>query len=41
MRTIKITNEDSIYLYRLLQIEAFNQKEDKKEILKIAKLFKL
>ena len=41
MRTIKITNEDSTYLYRLLQIEAYNQKEDKKEILKIAKLFKL
>tara|TARA_B110000037_G_scaffold139312_1_gene157548 strand:+ start:45 stop:170 length:126 start_codon:yes stop_codon:yes gene_type:complete len=41
MRIVKITEEDSTYLYRLLQIEAYNQKEEKKEILQIAKLFKI
>ena len=41
MRTVKITEADSNYLYRLLQLEAYNQTEDKKEILQIAKLFKI
>ena len=41
MRIVKITEEDSTYLYRLLQIEAYNQKEEKKEISQIAKLFKI
>ena len=40
MKTVKISDRDSVYLYWLLKQEAYNQKEDKKEILQIAKLFK-
>ena len=40
MKTVKISVADSTYLYWLLRTEAHNQKEDKKEIIEIAKLFK-
>ena len=40
MKTVKISERDSTYLYWLLKQEAYNQKEDKKEILQISKLFK-
>tara|TARA_R110002050_G_scaffold293996_1_gene451242 strand:- start:83 stop:208 length:126 start_codon:yes stop_codon:yes gene_type:complete len=41
MKTIKIKEKDSTYLYWLLKMESSKQKEDKKEILEIAKLFKV
>ena len=41
MKTIKINEKDSTYLYWLLKTESYKQKEDKKEILEIAKLFKI
>jgi|DEB0MinimDraft_12_1074336.scaffolds.fasta_scaffold03316_11 hypothetical protein len=41
MIQIKISEKNSDYLYWLLKQEAYNQKEDKKEILKLANKFKL
>lgn len=40
MKIIKLSDKDSDYLYWLLKQEAYNQKEDKQEILSIAKKFK-
>tara|TARA_Y100001937_G_scaffold14532_1_gene19622 strand:- start:8260 stop:8382 length:123 start_codon:yes stop_codon:yes gene_type:complete len=38
---VEISKKDSEYLYWLLRTEAYNQKEDKKEILQLAKKFKV
>ena len=40
MKKIELTESDCTYLYWLLKQEAYNQKEDKKEILEIANKFK-
>jgi len=41
MNKIEISNKDCDYLYWLLRTEAYNQKEDKKEILELSNKFKL
>jgi hypothetical protein len=39
-KKIEISEKDSEYLYWLLKMESYKQKEDKKEILELANKFK-
>jgi hypothetical protein len=41
MRKIILSDKDCHYLFWLLKQEAYNQKDDKKEILQIANKFKV
>tara|TARA_R110002167_G_scaffold150128_1_gene343717 strand:- start:1046 stop:1171 length:126 start_codon:yes stop_codon:yes gene_type:complete len=41
MKKIELSEEDCTYLYWLVRQEAYNQSEDKADILEIANKFKL